>query len=61
MNKKPIKKSSIFNLLKKIKKIKLGDEIIALENSNNRFLSKAIKSKINLPPFKNSAVVGYSN
>ena len=60
MNKKPIKKSSIFNLLKKIKKIKLGDEIIALENSNNRFLSKAIKSKINLPPFKNSAVDGYA-
>ena len=60
MNKKPIKKSSIFNLLKKIKKIKLGDEIIALENSNNRFLSKAIKSKINLPPFNNSAVDGYA-
>ena len=60
MNKKPIKKTSIFNLLKKIKKIKLGDEIIALEDSNNRFLSKTIKSKINLPPFKNSAVDGYA-
>ena len=60
MNKKPIKKYSIFNLLKKIKKIKLGDEIIPLEDSNNRFLSKTIKSKINLPPFKNSAVDGYA-
>ena len=44
MNKKPIKKSTIFNLLKKIKVINLGSEKIELCNSNNRFLDKDIIS-----------------
>mgnify|MGYP001231442611 CR=1 FL=1 len=60
MNKKPLKKSYIFQLLKTLKKIKLGDEILPLENSKGRFLSKSITSKINLPPFNNSAVDGYA-
>ena len=60
MNKIPIKKSSIFNVLSKISKLKLGSENILLQNSINRFLEHDIKSKINLPPFNNSAVDGYS-
>ena len=60
MNKSPLKKTSIINLLKKIDTINLGNEIIKLENSKNRFLSKDIVSKINLPPFNNSAVDGYA-
>ena len=51
MNKNPLKKIEIFNLLKKIKKIKLGKEKVSLENSLGRFLAEDIKSKINLPPF----------
>ena len=60
MNKNPLKKIEIFNLLKKIKKIKLGKEKVSLENSLGRFLAEDIKSKINLPPFNNSAVDGYA-
>ena len=60
MNKSPLKKTWIINLLKKIDTINLGNEIIKLENSKNRFLSKDIVSKINLPPFNNSAVDGYA-
>ena len=33
---------------------------ILLDKSINRFLSQDIKSKINLPPFNNSAVDGYA-
>jgi len=60
MNKNPLKKKSIFNLLKKIKKFDLGSEKITLENSMERFLDEDLISKINLPPFNNSAVDGYS-
>ena len=60
MNKKPLTKFSIFNLLKKIKRFNLGSENILLDRSINRFLNKDIKSKINLPPFNNSAVDGYA-
>ena len=60
MNKFPIKKSKIFNILKRIKRIKLGKEKLLLENSLGRFLGTDLKSKINLPPFKNSAVDGYA-
>jgi len=60
MNKKPLTKSSIFNLLKKIKKNKIGNEEVILINAKNRILAKDIKSKINLPPFNNSAVDGYA-
>jgi len=60
MNKKPLTKSSIFNLLKKIKKNKIGNEEVILIDAKNRILAKDIKSKINLPPFNNSAVDGYA-
>ena len=60
MNKNPLKKSSIFNLLKKIKKINLGQENILLNKSIGRFLDQNIISRINLPPFNNSAVDGYA-
>ena len=60
MNKEPLTKSSIFNLLKKIKKNTIGNEEIILINAKNRILAKDINSKINLPPFNNSAVDGYA-
>ena len=60
MNKLPLKKSSIFNLLKKIDITKLDNEIISIAKSLNRFLAKDIRSRINLPPFNNSAVDGYA-
>ena len=60
MNKKPLTKLSIIKLLKKIKRFNLGSENILLDKSVNRFLNQDIKSKINLPPFKNSAVDGYA-
>ena len=60
MNKIPLKKFQIINLLKKLKKIKLGKEKILLEKSLGRYLDEDLKSKINLPPFKNSAVDGYA-
>jgi len=60
MNKTPLKKLKIFSLLKKIKKSKLGKEKLLLEKSLGRFLTEDLKSEINLPPFKNSAVDGYA-
>ena len=60
MNKNPLRKIKIFNLLKKIPKIKLGNEKILLEKSIGRFLAEDLKSAINLPPFNNSAVDGYA-
>ena len=60
MNKAPLKKLRIFSLLKNIKKTKLGNEKLLLENSLGRFLAEDLRSKINLPPFKNSAVDGYA-
>ena len=60
MNKNPLKKSIIYNLLKKIKIPTLGAENIALDQSLGRYLNVDLKSKINLPPFDNSAVDGYA-
>ena len=60
MNKIPLKKLTIFNLFKKIKRPLLGNEKLLLENSLGRFLAEDLKSEINLPPFKNSAVDGYA-
>ena len=60
MNNKPLTKSSIFNLLQKIRKNKIGNEEVTLINAKHRILAKDIKSKINLPPFNNSAVDGYA-
>ncbi len=60
MNKKPIKKKEIFNILKDIKIQNLESETIDIIDSEERFLNKDIQSSINLPPFKNSAVDGYA-
>ena len=60
MNKKPLKKNEIIDLLKKIKPFNTENEIIDLFESEDRFLSRSVKSKINLPPFNNSAVDGYA-
>ncbi len=59
MNKNPLKKTSIINLLKNIK-INLDSERVTLKNCINRFIAEDIYSKINLPPFNNSAVDGYA-
>ena len=59
MNKNPLKKTSIINLLKNIK-INLDSERVTLKNCINRYIAEDIYSKINLPPFNNSAVDGYA-
>ena len=60
MNKAPLKKLTIYNLLKKIKISNLGEENISLDKSLGRYLNVDLRSKINLPPFNNSAVDGYA-
>tara|TARA_Y100001970_G_scaffold159107_1_gene194623 strand:+ start:205 stop:1419 length:1215 start_codon:yes stop_codon:yes gene_type:complete len=60
MQKKPITKSKIFRILENISSFKLKSETISLIYSKDRILSSNIKSKINLPPFNNSAVDGYA-
>ncbi len=60
MNKSPLKKLTIYNLLKKIKISNLGEEKILLDKSLGRYLNVDLRSKINLPPFNNSAVDGYA-
>ena len=60
MNKAPPKKLTIYNLLKKIRISNLGEEKISLDKSLGRYLNVDLRSKINLPPFNNSAVDGYA-
>ena len=60
MNKLPLTKKQIVNLFKKQKVVISNSEKVNLENSEDRFLYENIKSKINLPPFNNSAVDGYA-
>ena len=60
MNKAPLKKLTIYNLLKKIRISNLGEEKISLDKSLGRYLNVDLRSKINLPPFNNSAVDGYA-
>ena len=60
MNKIPLKKKEIINFFRKQKKIILESELVDLENARERFLFLDLKSKINLPPFNNSAVDGYA-
>ena len=60
MNKLPLKKKEIINLFKKQKNIIYTSDIIDLKKANGRILSEDLKSKINLPPFNNSAVDGYA-
>ena len=60
MNKSPLTKRQIIELFKKQKNIILNSELVTLENSQGRFLFEDLKSKINIPPFSNSAVDGYA-
>ncbi len=60
MNKKPLYLKQIISFVKKqsilVKKI----ELINLLDAEDKILAENIYSKINLPPFKNSAVDGYA-
>ena len=60
MNKYPLKKIEVFNLLKKISIENLDSEKVELLKAEGRILSSDIISAINLPPFNNSAVDGYA-
>ncbi len=60
MNKKPLTKQEINSLIKKQKKISLSNEWLDIKNCEGRILAKNIVSKINVPPFNNSAVDGYA-
>ena len=60
MNKLPLTKKEIIDFFNKQKKIISSSEIIDLKYSDGRILAEDLKSKINLPPFNNSAVDGYA-
>ena len=60
MNERPLTKTEIFNLLKKISITNLESEKVELSIAEGRILSRDIISAINLPPFNNSAVDGYA-
>ena len=60
MNKQPLTKKSILRIFKSFEKIIFKFEEIDLKLSKGRILAQDIKSKINLPPFNNSAVDGYA-
>tara|TARA_B100001093_G_scaffold32165_1_gene27949 strand:+ start:102 stop:1316 length:1215 start_codon:yes stop_codon:yes gene_type:complete len=60
MNKLPLTKKQIIDLFKKQNKIITSSELIDLKSAEGRFLSIDLNSKINLPPFNNSAVDGYA-
>jgi len=60
MNKKPLYLNQIFKFIKKCPSIISKTEKIDLLNSVDKILAENIFSKIDLPPFKNSAVDGYA-
>ncbi len=60
MNKHPLTKNEVINLLKTIFVENLGSEKIELLLAEGRILTSDIISSINLPPFNNSAVDGYA-
>ncbi len=60
MNKHPLTKNKLINLIKKISLEKLESEKVELFEAKGRILSSDIISSINLPPFNNSAVDGYA-
>ncbi len=60
MNKQPLTKSQIIKLLNKISIKSLNSEKLDLYKSYGRILFSHIISKVNIPPFKNSAVDGYA-
>ena len=53
MNKYPLTKNEVFNLLTEISIESLGSEKIELFEAEGRILSSDIISSINLPPFNN--------
>jgi len=60
MNKNPLSKNELIDLLKKISLEKLESEKVELFEAEGRILSSDIISSIDLPPFNNSAVDGYA-
>ena len=60
MNKLPLTKKQIIDFFKKQKPIIVKPELVDLQNSRGRFLFEDLKSKVNLPPFNNSAVDGFA-
>ncbi len=60
MNKKPLYLKQILNFIKKQSILVKKTEIINLINAEDKILAENIYSKIDLPPFKNSAVDGYA-
>ena len=60
MNKKPLYLKQIINFVKKQSHLVKQIELINLLNAEGKILAENIYSKINLPPFKNSAVDGYA-
>ncbi|HJO14027.1 MAG TPA: hypothetical protein QGH67_04470, partial [Alphaproteobacteria bacterium] len=60
MNKHPLTKNEVNNLLKKISIENIESEKIELLLAEGRIISSDIISSIDLPPFNNSAVDGYA-
>ena len=60
MNKKPLYLKQIISFVKKQSILVKQVELINLLNAEDKILAENIYSKINLPPFKNSAVDGYA-
>ena len=60
MNKKPLYLRQIIDFIEKRSSIISKTEIINLLYAEDKILAENIYSKIDLPPFKNSAVDGYA-
>tara|TARA_Y100001970_G_scaffold292911_1_gene436558 strand:- start:218 stop:1435 length:1218 start_codon:yes stop_codon:yes gene_type:complete len=60
MNKKPLYLKQILDFISKRPILVKKTEVINLLNAEDKILSENIYSKIDLPPFKNSAVDGYA-
>ena len=60
MNKTPLTKKQIIRFFKKQKNLVMNKELLSLQNSLGRFLYTDLKSKVDIPPFNNSAVDGYA-
>ena len=60
MNKKPLYLKQILNFIKRRSSIINKTETVNLLDAEDKILAENIYSKINLPPFKNSAVDGYA-
>ena len=60
MNKKPLYLRQILDFIEKRSSIISKTEIINLLDAEDKILAENIYSKIDLPPFKNSAVDGYA-